>query len=85
MTVKDLFFFLIIIIIILPWQLRQTIKRRYRRFLSKIQTVYKATVSFGQITPEKIVFWIFGLKRTILDQKSKVLIKVQIIEVFPRD
>ena len=78
-------FFFLIIIIILPWQLRQTIKRRYRRFLSKIQTVCKATVSFGQIKPEKIVFWIFGLKRTILDQKSKVLIKVQIIEVFPRD
>ena len=60
MTVKDLFFFLIIII--LPWELRQTIKRRHRRFLSKIQTVFKATLSFGQIKPEKIVFWIFGLK-----------------------
>ena len=82
---KRPFFFFLIIIIILPWQLRQTIKRRYRRLLSKIQTVCKATVSFGQIKPEKIVFWIFGLKRTILDQKSKVLIKVQIIEVFPRD
>ena len=62
MTVKDLFFFLIIIII-LPWQLRQTIKRRYRRLLSKIQTVCKATVSFGQIKPEKIVFLDFWIEK----------------------
>ena len=58
---KRPFFFLIIII--LPWQLRQTIKRRHRRFLSKIQTVCKATVSFGQIKPEKIVFWIFWIEK----------------------
>ena len=63
MTVKDLFFFLTIIIIILPWQLRQTIKRRYRRLLSKIQTVCKATVSFGQIKPEKIVFLDFWIEK----------------------
>ena len=34
-------------------------------FLSKIQTVYISTVSFGQIKPEKIVFGFFGWKRTI--------------------
>ena len=61
MTVEDLF--IIIIITILPWQLRQTIKRRHRRFLSKIQTLYISTVSFGQIKPEKIVFWIFGIEK----------------------
>ena len=43
---RPLLFFLII----LPWQLSQT-KRRHRRFLSKIQTVYISTVSFGQIKP----------------------------------
>ena len=52
---RPLLFFLII----LPWQLSQT-KRRHRRFLSKIQTVYISTVSFGQIKPEKIVFGFFG-------------------------
>ena len=52
---RPLFFSLII----LPWQLSQT-KRRYRRFLSKIQTVYISAVSFGQIKPEKIVLGFFG-------------------------
>ena len=62
MTVKDLFFFLLLLLFCLG-ELRQTIKRRHRRFLSKIQTVCKATVSFGQIKPEKIVFWIFWIEK----------------------
>ena len=39
----------------------------------------------GKSSQKRSFFGFFGLKRTILDQKSEVLIKVQIIEVFPKD
>ena len=70
---------------IMTWQLSQT-KRRHRRFLSKLRTVLYINCVFWANQARKDRFGIFWVeKERFLDQKSEVLIKVQIIKVFQRD
>ena len=54
-------FFFLLLFCLSNWG--KLLKRRHRKCLSKTQTVYISTVSFGQIKSEKTVFWIFWIEK----------------------